>query len=151
MNKYCFIVPRFFYSCLREIISANLLASRLTLLYGASGVGKSSVLRAGVIHNLRQRARQNLAARGTPEFGVAFSAWRDYPLAALAERINEQLAPLKVNDEDVAQLDPTTQFAEFLAAWAVGSCARPLHEGGSAGGGRRAAQIRARRIRDHAG
>ena len=32
----------------REIIVANLLASRLTVLYGESGVGKSSVLRAGV-------------------------------------------------------------------------------------------------------
>ena len=32
----------------REIITANLLASRLTLLYGASGVGKTSILRAGV-------------------------------------------------------------------------------------------------------
>ncbi|HYY43524.1 MAG TPA: hypothetical protein VE775_12380, partial [Pyrinomonadaceae bacterium] len=102
----------------REIISANLLAARLTLLYGASGVGKSSVLRAGVIHHLRRRARQNLSERGTPEFGVvAFSAWRDYPLTALAGRINEQLAPLKVNDEDVAQFNPATQFAEFLAAW----------------------------------
>ena len=37
----------------REIITANLMASRLTLLYGASGVGKSSVLRAGVTHHLR--------------------------------------------------------------------------------------------------
>ena len=36
-----------------EIISANLMASRLTLLYGPSGVGKSSVLRAGVVRRLR--------------------------------------------------------------------------------------------------
>src|SRR5580698_4604891 len=32
----------------RRIIAANLRTSRLTLLYGSSGVGKSSVLRAGV-------------------------------------------------------------------------------------------------------
>ena len=32
-----------------EIIAANLLAARLTLLYGPSGVGKSSVLLAGVV------------------------------------------------------------------------------------------------------
>ncbi len=37
----------------REIITANLMASRLTLLYGPSGVGKSSVLNAGVAHHLR--------------------------------------------------------------------------------------------------
>ncbi|MBA3440048.1 MAG: ATP-binding protein, partial [Pyrinomonadaceae bacterium] len=38
-----------------RLITANLFASSLTLLYGASGVGKSSVLRAGVAHELRQR------------------------------------------------------------------------------------------------
>jgi hypothetical protein len=30
-----------------EIVAANVLASRLTVLYGPSGVGKSSLLRAG--------------------------------------------------------------------------------------------------------
>ena len=34
-----------------EIIKDNLLGSPLTLLYGASGVGKSSILRAGVAHD----------------------------------------------------------------------------------------------------
>ena len=37
----------------REIVLANLLASRLTVLYGASGVGKTSLLRAAVAHSLR--------------------------------------------------------------------------------------------------
>ena len=37
----------------REAIVANLLASRLTVLYGPSGVGKSSLLRAGVAQRLR--------------------------------------------------------------------------------------------------
>jgi WD40 repeat protein len=36
-----------------EVIAANLVASRLTVLYGPSGVGKSSVLRAGVARRLR--------------------------------------------------------------------------------------------------
>ena len=36
-----------------RLIAANLFASPLTLLYGASGVGKSSILRAGVINHLR--------------------------------------------------------------------------------------------------
>ena len=31
-----------------EVVAANLMASRLTVLYGPSGVGKSSLLRAGV-------------------------------------------------------------------------------------------------------
>ena len=68
----------------REIITANLMASRLTLLYGASGVGKSSVLRAGVAHSLQQLAQKNLSERGAPEFGVlVFNSWRDNPVEVL--------------------------------------------------------------------
>jgi WD40 repeat protein len=37
----------------REVVVANLLASRLTVLYGESGVGKSSLLAAGVVRALR--------------------------------------------------------------------------------------------------
>jgi WD40 repeat protein len=37
-----------------EAIAANLQASRLTVLFGPTGVGKSSVLRAGVAHRLRK-------------------------------------------------------------------------------------------------
>jgi WD40 repeat protein len=37
-----------------EVIAANLQAARLTVLYGPSGVGKSSILRAGVARRLRQ-------------------------------------------------------------------------------------------------
>jgi WD40 repeat protein len=37
----------------REVLVANLLASRLTVLYGESGVGKTSLLAAGVARQLR--------------------------------------------------------------------------------------------------
>jgi WD40 repeat protein len=40
----------------REVLVANLLASRLTVLYGESGVGKSSLLAAGVVRSLRSQA-----------------------------------------------------------------------------------------------
>lgn len=67
-----------------EIIAANMIASRLTLLYGPSGVGKSSVLRAGVAHHLREVARENLVEFGTLELAVVvFSSWRDDPLVGL--------------------------------------------------------------------
>ena len=39
-----------------EIIVSNLLAARLTVLYGPSGVGKSSILRASVARRLREVA-----------------------------------------------------------------------------------------------
>src|SRR3712207_6367603 len=37
-----------------ELIAANLVAARLTLLYAPSGVGKTSVLRAGVVPRLHE-------------------------------------------------------------------------------------------------
>ena len=57
----------------REIVVANLIAARLTVLYGPSGVGKSSLLRAGVARALRELPEEPLV--------VVFSAWR--PLLAL--------------------------------------------------------------------
>jgi ABC-type phosphate transport system ATPase subunit len=57
----------------REIIAANLLASRVTVLYGASGVGKSSVLRAGVAYRLRELEAKNLADGRRRELAVVLS------------------------------------------------------------------------------
>lgn len=74
----------------REIIIANLIASRLTLFYGSSGVGKSSVLRAGVSNSLQREAQKNLFLHGKPELAVVvFNSWRDNPLNDLVERMHE--------------------------------------------------------------
>ncbi len=76
-----------------EVVIANLEARRLTLLYGESGVGKSSLLRAGVLHRLRRLARQNLEELGTPEIvPVYFAAWRDDPVVPLIEAIGESVS-----------------------------------------------------------
>jgi molybdopterin-guanine dinucleotide biosynthesis protein len=64
----------------REVVVANLLASRLTVLYGASGVGKSSLLRAAVAHSLR---------RAHDAAVVVFSSWASDPRAGLDEAIDE--------------------------------------------------------------
>jgi WD40 repeat protein len=59
-----------------EVISANLIASRITILYGPSGVGKSSVLRAGVAHRLRQEREAEV---------IVFSTWTGDPVSGLIE------------------------------------------------------------------
>ena len=64
----------------REVVVANLLASRLTVLYGASGVGKSSLLRAAVAHTLR---REHDAAV------VVFASWAGDPRDGLGEAIDD--------------------------------------------------------------
>jgi hypothetical protein len=75
-----------------EIIAANVLASRLTVLYGPSGVGKSSVLRAGVAHRLRLQAEQNVAAQGHPEFVVLlFDSWSDEPVEGIRTAVRDAL------------------------------------------------------------
>jgi WD40 repeat protein len=63
----------------REIVVANLIASRLTVLYGPSGVGKSSLLRAAVARSLRELPEQPLV--------VVFSRWSEDPAGALAEAV----------------------------------------------------------------
>jgi WD40 repeat protein len=61
----------------REVIVANVVATRLTVLYGDSGVGKSSILRAGVLRRLRALEPDALV--------VLFDSWSDDVSATLAE------------------------------------------------------------------
>ncbi|HWT24459.1 MAG TPA: ATP-binding protein [Solirubrobacteraceae bacterium] len=71
------------------VIADNLRAYRITVLYGPSGVGKSSVLRAGLMRQLRDEARENAADVGVPRLlPVIFSAWSlDEPLTALERAV----------------------------------------------------------------
>jgi tetratricopeptide (TPR) repeat protein len=102
----------------REIITANLMGSRLTLVYGPSGVGKSSVLRAGVVHRLRLLAREELAARGRPKLLIVFfNSWRDDPLAGLRARIRERVAEALGSEPPLCVL-PATPLADELQLWA---------------------------------
>ena len=85
-----------------EVIVANLMASRLTVLYGVSGVGKTSLLRAGVAHRLR-RAHDALV--------VVLSSWTGDPVRDLLDAV-EAAAP-----EGVEPVRRGGSLADELAAW----------------------------------
>jgi WD40 repeat protein len=110
----------------REIIIANLLASRLTVVYGTSGVGKTSVLRAGVAHRLRERAKRqqaehDRAARAGEErdgaefLVVVFDAWRDDPVAGLQAAVRHAATDLFGPSSQAAQA--SGGLAASLGAW----------------------------------
>jgi formylglycine-generating enzyme required for sulfatase activity len=86
---------RFFFGREREqrVIIANLFASRLTILYGASGVGKSSVLRAGVVTGIEERAAQAQASGELPAAAVVyFNQWQGDILQRLREVVRAAAA-----------------------------------------------------------
>ncbi len=104
----------------RELIASNLLASRLTLLYGQSGIGKSSVLCAGVVYPLRRAAPSRLNAPSVVVSGVAVaptriitpprvaaarrrvacyvSEWHGDPRRAILEAVSEEAGRLTGGD-----------------------------------------------------
>ena len=94
------------------VIAENLLAAKLTVLYGPSGVGKTSVLRAGVAHRLREQARVNVDERGHPEFTVVvFDSWSEEPTdslrAAARDALSAQFGSALLDEMDGESLGDT--------------------------------------------
>src|SRR5207249_472839 len=90
-----------------EIVVANALASRLTVLYGPAGVGKSSLLRAGVVHGLRALPEEDAVA-------VAyFSTWAGDATAGLEAAARGALADKFGGDPG----DAPGSLADRLEAW----------------------------------
>jgi WD40 repeat protein len=92
----------------RKIVTANIRAARLTLLYGPSGVGKTSLLHAGVVSSLRQLAGPALTV-------AIFSSWSDDPLPALTDQIRRAVA--EALGEDVEPPEEGAPLVETLGAW----------------------------------
>ena len=67
-----------------RLIVDNLRAYSLSVLFGPSGVGKSSVLRAGVLRLVREDTARKKARFGIVETAAAYvSSWRDDPRRSL--------------------------------------------------------------------
>ena len=75
-------------------IITNLRAARLTLLHAESGVGKTSLLRAGVAWRLHRLA-DDMFARGRPvrSIPVVFGSWKDDPTTELAAALDAAVRP----------------------------------------------------------
>ena len=114
-----------------RILISNLTAARLTLVYGPSGVGKSSLLHAGVARDLRAAADAALEEGCVPEsIVVVFASWRERPLAQLAaliaKTVGELIERLPVSLETLGgsfEFDEASATAspppldELLATW----------------------------------
>ena len=75
---------------LQELIADNLKSFRLTLVYGPSGVGKSSLLQAGVSYHLKQLATSNRLRYGKPRLAVGLiEDWHGDPLLGLTQCLRD--------------------------------------------------------------
>lgn len=99
-----------------EIIVANLMAWRLTLLHGTSGRYPTSLVPADVLNRLREEAKRNLAERGEPEFlAVQISNCRDNPIAALSAGIQAEAE--RVYGEPIEPVAARPQLDSIIDAW----------------------------------
>lgn len=90
-----------------DLVTANLRAASLTILCGPSGVGKSSLLRAGVVHRVRQQSRRGRSARMPAPTVIIHDEWAGEAGEVLARRV----AALGVGADD----EPTLEVA--LERW----------------------------------
>jgi WD40 repeat protein len=99
----------------RKVILAHLRTARLTLLYAESGVGKSSLLRAGVAARLRELAAQSAGAGRSPRFvPIVFSAWKDDPVADLISELQRYAQPLEAVANGAAPATPDDGLAAAI-------------------------------------
>ena len=101
-----------------EIVVANLLASRLTVLYGPSGVGKTSLLRAGVARRVRELAARRAPGDRPDGAIVVFASWSGDPVRDLEAAVAAEVLAVAGRD-DVLAPPATTSLADALEHWAA--------------------------------
>jgi hypothetical protein len=125
VSPYVGLVPfseadaEFFFGREKEskLIASNLRASRLTLLYGPSGVGKSSVLWAGVCSILRSIAQRDLESRGAPDFAVVyFNTWTSDPIQKLSDEIRKAVQS-SLEQKTIESIPQTSSLVEIFKTW----------------------------------
>ena len=91
---------RFFFGRERDqqFVVANLFATRLTVLYGPSAAGKSSLLRAGVVRELLDRMESSRRLLGRPDLAFVYhAAWEgdvhERVCSAVREVLRRRVAP----------------------------------------------------------
>src|SRR6516164_3942098 len=101
-------------------VITNLRAARLTLLHAESGVGKTSLLRAGVAWRLHRLAG-DMFAKGRPvrSIPVVFSSWKDDPATELAAAVDAAVRPYLGNGGTSARAGGRLDTAVEAAADAV--------------------------------
>ena len=99
-----------------DLIVANLTASRLTLLYAPSGVGKSSVLRAGVLPRLHDLDDDSSDYEDLGVLGPAVayvSAWRDAPLETIAAAVSDAVSRVR----DAGAVEQGADVPKLSVSW----------------------------------
>jgi WD40 repeat protein len=106
----------------RAALIGNLRAARLTILYAATGVGKSSLLRAGVLARLRQLADSRLREGEPAGFvPIVFDSWRDDPVQELIDELETEIRPYLLDGTDEPLPRETLEAALEAASARTGS------------------------------
>lgn len=107
---------------LTEVIADNLMTSRLTIVYGESGVGKSSVLRAGVAPYIQKESQKDIQS-STPEFLIVVFpplqgqwTWRDDPIVGIQKQVEAEIQKV-VGRKSTSSVPISSKLDQNLKAW----------------------------------